>query len=268
MNKSFVFIAILLLLLTSFIPSIENVFAKEVKTIVFPVRIYTLQEIKEIKKEMPVNEAKKLLHKAYEAKEALSILFDKEATLMEKVKANTIIDSFLYEMKGNGLLEDISIKEAKELIIGKYPLKNSIEMKKLNAMTRFFQQNGWEVNAICSVLGTGVVDYYPWNIPFIFLANLLFNGGPILVYLSVIILFLVSIIDAIPHPTTVGYWNLIPYGFYPQHPQIETWGLFGYKKLEGYKLRAITLGFTGCVIVLPWAAVAIGFCPFIAMKKA
>jgi len=80
MNKSFVFIAILLLLLASFIPVAENVSAEkanEAKTMEVPVKIYTLQVIKEIRKELPISEAMNLQKMAYEAKEAMEILFNK-----------------------------------------------------------------------------------------------------------------------------------------------------------------------------------------------
>jgi len=63
MNKIFAFIAIATLLLTSFIPVAENVVAEESnesKTIEVPVQIYTLHDVKEIRKELPVYEAMKL----------------------------------------------------------------------------------------------------------------------------------------------------------------------------------------------------------------
>lgn len=146
----------------------------------------------------------------------------------------------------------------------------SIKMQKINAMARFFQQNGWEINTLCFCLMVGgICDIFPWNILIFYLEKLLFETGiPILQRLAFIIHFYFWWIpDAIPHPTTIGYWTLGRYGFCPQHPEIETWGLFGYKKLEGYELKAITFGFTGVVIIVPLASIAIGICPFIAMKR-
>ncbi len=57
--------------------------------------------------------------------------------------------------------------------------------------------------------------------------------------------------------TTIGYWILF-------YSEINTIGLLGYKKLRGDEFRAITLGFTGVVIL---SSEAIGFCPFIAIKR-
>jgi len=266
MNKIFAFIAIATLLLTSFIPVAENVVAEESnesKTIEVPVQIYTLHGVKEIRKELPIDEAMKLQKMAYEAKEAMEILFNKNASFMEKIRANAIIDSLLYEMKKNGLLGNLTIKEAKELITGKYFMRNrnSVEIQRFNAIAKFFQQNGWQVNALCGMFGAGGFGIHPWN----YILLLLFLSE--LIIISEIAFLLLVILDAIPHPTTIGFWSFVPYGFYPQHPWIETWGLLGYKKLEGYELVAITLGFIGSVIVVPLASIAIGFCPFIAMKR-
>ena len=265
MNKTaFTIIAITILLLTSFIPAGNVAATKENESKVeVPVQIYTLQGIKEIRKELPINEAIKLQKMAYEAKEAMKILFNKNASFMERAKANAIIDSFLYELKKNELLGEMSIKEAKELITGKYFMKNrnSMEMQRFNAIAKFFQQNGWQVNAMCGMYGLGGLGFHPWNWILIqlFLSDLIIIGN--------IALLLLVILDAIPHPTTIGFWRFTPYGFYPQYPEIETWGLFGYKKLEGYELKAITFGFTGSVIIIPWGSIAIGFCPFVAMKR-
>jgi len=254
MNKTFVFTAITILLLTSFIPFGNSIATKEneTKTIEVPVKIYTLRGIKEIRKELPINEAIKLQKMANETGKAISMLFNKNASFMERAKANAIIDSLLYEMKNNGLLGGMSIKEAKELITGKYlqKQKNSIEMQKINAMARLFQQNGWEVNAMCGVFAFGefIFDIHPWNL----ILWLLFFSIDSIAFLLLVIL------DAIPHPTTIGYWILFLY------PELHTIGLLGYKKLVGYELRAITLGFTGVIVLY---SDAIGFCPFIAMKK-
>jgi len=193
----------------------------------------------------------------------MEILFNKNASFMEKIRANAIIDSLLYEMKKNGLLGNLTIKEAKELITGKYFMRNrnSVEIQRFNAIAKFFQQNGWQVNALCGMFGAGGFGIHPWN----YILLLLFLSE--LIIISEIAFLLLVILDAIPHPTTIGFWSFVPYGFYPQHPWIETWGLLGYKKLEGYELVAITLGFIGSVIVVPLASIAIGFCPFIAMKR-
>ena len=63
MNKTvFSITAIAILLLASFIPVGNSMATKEneSKTMEVPVRIYTLHGIKEIRKELPVNEAMKL----------------------------------------------------------------------------------------------------------------------------------------------------------------------------------------------------------------
>ena len=119
MNKTFAFIAITILLLASFIPVAENVVAKEVKevkTIEVPVKIYTLHGVKEIRKELPINKAKELLDLFNETREAVKLL-NSHATFKEKMEANAIIDSLLYKMKENGLLGNLSIKEARENLI-------------------------------------------------------------------------------------------------------------------------------------------------------
>jgi len=106
MNKTtFTIIAITILLLTSFIPAGNVAATKENESKVeVPVQIYTLQGIKEIRKELPINEAMKLQKMAYEAKEAMEILHGKNASFIERAKANAIIDSFLCVLKKNGLL--------------------------------------------------------------------------------------------------------------------------------------------------------------------
>ncbi len=265
-RKLFSIAAMVILLLASFIP-VGNSMATasattKAKMIDFPVEIYTMHGVKRIEKKISLDEAMKLKRMGENAGKAIAVLHSKNASFVGRMKANAAIDSFLYELKKNELLGEMSIKEVKELITGKYFMKqNSMEMKKLYAMARLFQQGGWEVNAMCGMYGLGGAGIYPYNLILwlLFLSNL--------IIISDIAFLLLVILDAIPHPTTIGYWNFVPYGFYPQHPEIETWGLFGYKKLEGYELRAITLGFTGSVITIPWAAIAIGFCPFIAMKR-
>jgi len=109
------------------------------------------------------------------------------------------------------LLGEMSIKETKELITGKYFMKhrNSVEMKKLHVMARFFQQNGWGINAMCyCIMYGGIIrDYFLWNLPIIYFVDWLINtNNLILTYLAIItfILFIVTF-DAIPHLTTAGY---------------------------------------------------------------
>ena len=101
----------------------------------------------------------KLMYMANETGKAIAVLHSKNASFMDRAKANATIDSFLCVLKNNGLLGDMSIKEAKELITGKYFMKqkNSMEMQRLNAIAKFFQQNGWEINAMCL--------YHRWLIP-------------------------------------------------------------------------------------------------------
>ena len=259
MNKTFAFIAIAILLLASFIP-FENAIAKEAneETIKFPVKIYTLHGVKEIRKELPMNEAKGLLDLFNETRDAVKLL-NSHATFKEKMEANAIIDSLLYKMKENGLLGNLSIKEAKELITGEYfqKEKNNIEARRLAMMANVLSQSGWEVNAMCYFNAWGDVrDFFIWNVPLFLLSCLFFEN----------LLILVAILDAIPHPTTVGYWIISRAGIFAPSGGIYIRGLLGEERidLEGTEtIKAITLGFTGINIFLTFA---IGFCPFIAMK--
>ena len=270
MNKTaFAFIAITIILLTSFIPVAENASAKEAeetKTIEVPVKIYTPYGVKEIRKELPVNEARKLMHMADKTKDAIATLLSKNAPFIEKVKANAIIDSFLYELKKNGLLGDISIKEARELITGKYLQKqrNSIEMQKINVIARFLQQR-WEVNVMCYFMAFGsIMDIFPWNF---FLWWLSLHNPTII---SGIAFFLIVLFDLIPHTTTIGYWNIKRMGVGTE-AHVYTFGLLGERSItteggESVGINAITLGFTGIVISF-FINIAIGFCSFVTMKE-
>lgn len=270
MNKAFAFVAITILLLTSFIPVAENVSAKEakeIKTIEVPVKIYTLQGIREIRKELPVNEARKLMHMANETKDAIAALLSKNAPFMEKVKANAIIDSFLYELKKNGLLGDISIKEVKELVTGKY----SIKSQKMMLMIKSLKNSGWEVNTICLYQTGGYTyNFHPWNFMAMVLLYWAINQGPLprwLIPLAIFILFCI-VGDYIPHPTTMGFWIIEPGGFYEKEAYLATFGLFGEKTLTTKdRIIAFTFGFTGIVFTLPALRSAIGFSSFVAFKK-
>ncbi|OYT59085.1 hypothetical protein B6U81_06695, partial [Thermoplasmatales archaeon ex4484_30] len=73
MNKvSFAFTAIAILLAASILPSVgsENVspVISNEKTIEVPVKIYTLHGVKEIKKELPVEEVAKLMYMTNETR--------------------------------------------------------------------------------------------------------------------------------------------------------------------------------------------------------
>ena len=262
-KKAITFIAIAALLLASFIPVGNSIATKEnEKTIEVPVRIYTLQGIKEIRKELPLSEAIKLQKMAHESKEAMETLFNKNASFMERIRANEIIDSLLYEMKNNGLLGNLTIKEAKELITGKYlqKQKNSMEARKMLFILKLFNQNGWQVNAMCYFsCGYSVLDFFLWNfIPAI--------AGSLIWIFSILYLPFM-ILDCFPHPTTVGYWIVDSKGIaIPPHGFISTSGLFGEKNLkfkEG-KSIVVTIGFTGVVLL---GIIAIGFTLFTAFKK-
>ena len=216
--------------------------------------------VKRIEKKIQLNEAMKLMHMANETREAIAVLHSKNTSFKERMKANAIIDSFLYEMKRNGLLGGINIKEAKDLITGKYFMKqkNSIEIKKMKVIAKFFQQNGWEINAMCGVFALGlIIDVHPWNL------HLLLLRFSDLIIIGSIAFLLIVILDAIPHPTTIGYWLISR-----PHPEVEcgiyTMGLFGIKSLEDREISAWLFGFSGVVV---FNLIAVGFCPFIAMKK-
>ena len=265
MNKTFAFIAITIILLTSFIPVAENASAKEAeetKTIEVPVKIYTPYGVKEIRKELPVNEARKLMHMADKTKDAIATLLSKNAPFMEKVKANAIIDSFLYELKKNELLGNLSIKEVKDLIMGKYlqKQKNSMETRKIMFISKLLNQNGWQVNALCYFsCGYSVLDFFPWNfIPAI---------ARSLIWIFSVLYLPFMILDCFPHPTTIGFWIVDSKGItIPPHGFISTSGLLGEKNLEFKegKSVAVTAGFTGVVLL---GIMAMGFTLFTAFKK-
>jgi len=265
MNKTFTFITITLLFLSSFIPFGTSIAIKEDKTVKIPVKIYTLHGVKEIKKKLPINEVIKLMHMASETKEAMKILLNEKASFMERVKANAIVDSFLYEMKRNGLLGNMSIKEVKELITGKYLLeeRNGIEMQKRNAIARSLQQNGWEVNVMCYFMAFGtIMDIFPWNF---FLWWLSLHNPTII---SGIAFFLIVLFDMIPHTTIIGYWSIKRMGVGTE-AYVYTLGLLGEKSItteESIGINVITFGFTGIVIPF-FINIAIGFCPLVMIKE-
>ena len=273
MNKTtFTIIAITILLLASFIPVAENVTAeeaKEAKTIEVPVKIYTLQGVKEIRKELPINEAMKLQKMANKAKEAMEILHSKNASFMERIRANEIIDSLLYELKKNGLLGNLTIKEAKELITGKYlqKQKNSMEARKIMFILKLLNQNGWQVNAMCYFTAFGAItDIFPWNLIPSLLAFIDYSSELISIIIALLILFPILLLDCIPHPTTVGYWIVRPAGMPYKHAIVDTIGLFGKKTTGEFKegkVIAFTIGFTGVVIFL----VSMGFTLLTTFKK-
>ena len=152
-RKLFSIAAMVILLLASFIP-VGNSMATatattKAKMIDFPVEIYTMHGVKRIEKKISLDEAMKLKRMGENAGKAIAVLHSKNASFVGRMKANAAIDSFLYELKKNELLGEMSIKEVKELITGKYFMKqNSMEMKKLYAMARLFQQG---VGSKCNV---------------------------------------------------------------------------------------------------------------------
>ncbi|MCD6448814.1 MAG: hypothetical protein J7L58_07250, partial [Thermoplasmata archaeon] len=251
------FMAITILLLTSFIPVGNSIATKEneTKTMEVPVKIYTLQGIKEIRKELPVNEAMKLMHlfneMFNETRNAIKLSVNPEASFIERAKANALIDSFLYEMRRNGLLGDLSIKEARELITGKYfqKEKNSMEARKIMFISKLLNQNGWQVNALCYLnAGGNIINVHPWNFIPILLINLISNVAfslvekhefiaTFLLLTAVISSFGISLMESIPHLTTVGFW-LIAQGGMPYSPPpgwcgwLHTYGLFGKKGMD------------------------------------
>jgi len=281
-------------LATSILPVVRSenvspVISNESKVEV-PVQIYTLQGIKEIRKELPVSEAIKLQKMAYEAKDAMEILFNKNASFMERIGANAIINSFLYEMKRNELLGEMSIEEAKELITGKYfqKEKNSMEARKIMFISKLLNQNGWQVDALCYLnAGGNIINVHPWNfIPILFI-NLISNVAfslvekhefiaTFLLLTAVISSFGISLMESIPHLTTVGFWVIVQGGM-PYSPPpgwcgwLHTYGLFGKKgmdlKTKGEQIIVITLGFTGIVLPLLFIRIAYGFSLFTAFKK-
>lgn len=243
---------------------------KNNKIIEVPVQIYTLHGVKEIKRELPVNEAKELFSLSNETGEAVKTLLSAHATFGEKLRANVIIDSFLYKMKGYGLLGNLTMHQARELITGKYLQKerNSIEMQKMAMVAKLLENNGWEVNAMCYFDASGYTfSAFLWNLPLIgasYLISLIKNTAdyPLLHYLLVCMSLFLDImylsLGIIPRPTTIGYWDIM--GVYGS-AYVYTLGLLGEKEVLG-RTKAITIGFTGIVFGFG----AIGFSPFVAMK--
>ena len=181
MNKkvAFAFTAIAIMLISSVSSvagSVSEKQADNAKTIEVPVQIYTLQGVKEIKKELPVNEARELFSLSNETGEAVKMLVNPHATFREKLRANVTIDSFLYKMKGYGLLGNLTMHQARELITGRYLMKqrNSLEMQKMAMMASLLSQNGWEVNAMCYFDASGYIfSAFLWNLPLIIASYLI-----------------------------------------------------------------------------------------------
>ena len=278
MNKkvAFAFTAIAIMLassVSSVAGSVSEKQADNAKTIEVPVQIYTLHGVKEIKKELPVNEAKELFSLFNETGEAVKTLLSAHATFGEKLRANVIIDSFLSKMKGYGLLGNLTMHQARELITGKYLQKerNSIEMQKMAMMAKLLENNGWEVNAMCYFDAVGyILGVFPWDIPLIiasylidFLQKFLVDYTLLYFLLAGIIVSLDTIylcVGAIPLPTTVGYWEIVSASAHGD-VYIHTLGLLGSKDIGGWA-KAMTIGFTGVAVGFR----AIGFSPFVAMK--
>ena len=155
------------------------------------------------------------------------------ATYEEKIKANEIVDAFLYKMKGNGLLGNLTIKEAKEIINGNYIKKYGINMLKIIGKNR-------EINAFCFVFAKGIsiLIAYPSNLIF-WLAAYAFRHNDLLHLIA--LLFILS--TYFPHPTSIGLWLVIgsPVG----GAKMSSIGLFGRKEERGSVIIAITIGFTG-----------------------
>ena len=272
MNKTtFTFIAITILLLASFIPVAENAVAREekIKAVSFRVEIYTMHGVKRIEKKVSLDKAMKLMHIANETGKAIAVLHSKNASFMERAKANAIINSFLYEMKRNELLGEMSIEEAKELITGKYlqKQKNSMEARKIMFILKLLNQNGWQVNALCYFSAFGAItDIFPWNLIPSLLAFIDYSSELISIIIALLILFPILLLDCIPHPTTVGYWIVRPAGMPYKHAIVDTIGLFGKKTTGEFKegkVIAFTIGFTGVVIFL----VSMGFTLLTTFKK-
>jgi len=174
----------------------------------------------------------------------------------------------------------MGIKEAKELITGKYFIKhrNGIEMQKLHAMVRFFQQNGWEINVMAYMYASGAIHpIYPgsfllWAGYQLFFLLTLYSVPNILLtwfffMLCTDLVFIYLVYNMIPHPTTIGYW--VSPLYLESEATVHTYGLLGQKNVTDvpkdiWGIRMWTIGFTGFVI--PYTA-AFGFVPFIAMKE-
>ena len=267
MNKTFVFMAITILLLTSFIPAGNAIATKEneTKTMEVPVKIYTLHGVKEIKKELPMNEAKELLDLFNETRDAVKLM-NSHATFKEKMEANAIIDSLIFKMKENGLLGNLSIKEAKELITGEYlrGVRSDLETQRMKIILKSFEIDDLKINGICYFEAYGGIGYFPWNIPLFiagYIAAILF---PNIWFIEAFFDWIIILLNIIPHLTTVGYWKIIKPGPF-SYGNVYVNGLLGEDNIivkGGEYVKAITIGFTGIQIF--WFA--IGFCPFIAYK--
>ncbi len=261
-RKIFPFIAVIVLLLSTLAP-VVNTTATEEKKQEIVIRIYTLYGVEKVAKKLPTKDIIKLKEMAYKTKECIATLSKENISIIEKMRAEESINLFLYEMKRNGLLGNLTIEEAKNLITGKYISKKSLEIKRRLSMVNFLDDLELEWNMMCGMIGWGyVVDTCIWNLPLQILGYL---GGFLTFWTGIFAIFgfiiqaiaVLSwfIIDAIPHPTTIVFWRM---------GNIYTLGLEGEKKSnESMYVIAITIGFTG-IVILPF--IAIGFCPFVAFS--
>lgn len=304
MNKKIIFtFAAVTILLASFILSVAvnqqhiqiaeydksstaKLEGKKFTTMEISVQIYMLNGVKEIEKELPVKDAKEIFSLSNKTGEAVKTLLSAHATFKEKVKANEVIDLFLYKMRNHGLLGDLSIQQARKLITGKYLQKetNSIEMQKMEMIANLLSQNRWQINAMCYFEAEGeILGIFSWSkllitacVLITVLSFVLWHISPfflpLLILLAALHDFLIIewlLLDAIPHATTIGHWEIKQGYYHPSEASTYTLGLLGEKSITGSSIEVWTIGFTGMVLHskrFDWLNMAIGFCPFIAME--
>lgn len=266
-----VFVITTIMLITPFSSIAYSNLEKKIEA---PVKIFMPNEIKEIRKELTIHEIKELLHLFNETKEAIKLL-NKNISYGEKMKANKIIDTFLYKMKKNELLGNLTVNQAKRIILGEHFQDVEIGGMDIKALSDLFR-NGWEINAFCYLFAEGpcgIYTIYPSNFVLYLIAYILTeyypSSGPGWLALIFDLLFIFTagliILSYFPHPTTIGLWEIMTLGI-PRprsNSVISTVGLLGMReKISRIGITAITIGFTG----IWFFKYAIGHCVFIAFK--
>ncbi len=244
----------------------------DTKMVEVPVEIHTLDGIREITRELPVETVKTLYSTLNQTRKAVQTLHMVQASAEGKREAHHIIDTFLRKLKENGLLGDTSVSRVKSLITGGYrKAHDHARGQRLPGMAHLFEQNGWRTKAMCYLHAWGGIGAtFPVKVPILALTDLLHNLFPDAWRIPIILLGILVTVDLIPCPTTIGHWNIgrsLNPGPAPGAGGIEVRGFGGggqHIELDGREtIEAITFGFTGIIFCL---VPAIGFCPFVAYK--
>jgi len=236
-----------------------------------PVEIHTRSGVRQITRELPIAEARALHSLLNETRDAMELLHGSHASSEQQQGAKEIIDTFLYQMKEYGLLGNLSIQRARELITGKTEgMRNDIEARKMELMTHSLSQYRWAVHPMCFFEAEGkVFGFHPWNcIPeFLRYWDGYYNLPLPLQLLALPLMTSFMLLNTIPHPTTIGFWIIEPGGMPYPHGHLSTYGGFGQLSTGEFrtgKAIAFTLGFTGIVL---FGRLGIGFTLCTAFKQ-